>query len=257
MTKHKAEKRAVRERMAKTGERYTTASHYLLDLHHVNATNGASGLPALETAILLPDAAIGSGDETELPASEIVIPPAWIEQPGMSDEAILRNTGKSWHEWFTLLDQWGATERTHPEIARHVNETYNPGGWWAQAVTVGYERARGMRRRHELPDGFAVNASKTVAAPVERLYAALLDEAVRDQWLETGTLRVRTSQPHRSARFDVIPTGTLLTANFSARGETKASLQLQELKIASEDDIESRKAFWKARLNQLAALLAS
>lgn len=257
MTKQKAEKRAVRERMAKTGERYTTARHYLLDLHHVNATNGASELPALETAVLPPDAAGGTGGAAELLAPETVVPPAWIEQPGMSDEAVLRNTGKSWHEWFALLDQWGATERTHPEIARHVNETYNPGGWWAQAVTVGYERARGMRRRHELPDGFSVNASKTVAAPVERLYAALVDEALRDQWLEAGTLRLRTSQPHRSARFDVIPTGTLLTANLTAKGEGKASLQLQELKIASEDDIESRKAFWKARLNQLAALLVS
>lgn len=167
------------------------------------------------------------------------------------------HTGKSWNEWFALLDEWGATERAHPEIARHLNETYNPGGWWAQGITVGYEWARGMRKRHELADGFAITASKTVPVPIERLYAALLDESLRDQWLEAGTLRVRTSQPTRSARFDVIPTGTLLTANFTATGEAKASLRLQELKLASEDDIESRKAFWNARLNRLAALLTS
>ena len=33
MTKDKAQKQAVRARMAKTGERYSTARHYLLDLH--------------------------------------------------------------------------------------------------------------------------------------------------------------------------------------------------------------------------------
>ena len=40
MTKDNAQKQAIRARMAKTGERYTTARHYLLDLHrpeHANA----------------------------------------------------------------------------------------------------------------------------------------------------------------------------------------------------------------------------
>ena len=34
MTTNKAQKRAIRARMDKTGEAYTTARHYLLDLHH-------------------------------------------------------------------------------------------------------------------------------------------------------------------------------------------------------------------------------
>lgn len=33
MTQDKAEKAAIRARMAQTGERYTTARHYLLDQH--------------------------------------------------------------------------------------------------------------------------------------------------------------------------------------------------------------------------------
>ena len=33
MTKDKAQKRAIRARMDKTGERYTTARHSMLDLH--------------------------------------------------------------------------------------------------------------------------------------------------------------------------------------------------------------------------------
>ena len=39
MTKDKAQKQAVRTRMAKTGERYTTARHYLLDLHRPENVN--------------------------------------------------------------------------------------------------------------------------------------------------------------------------------------------------------------------------
>ncbi len=257
MTKQKAEKRAIRERMAKTGERYTTARHYLLDLHHAESPNGAASStedPGMPVSVATDEVQPGAEPIAE---SETATPPAWIEQPGMSDEAVLRNTGKSWNQWFALLDDWGGTEHSHAEIARFVYDTYGIDGWWAQGVTVGYERARGMRRLHERPDGFSVNASKTVAVPLERLYAAFLDESLRDQWLEIGTLRVRTSQPERSARFDVLPTGTILTANFIAKGETKASVQLQELKIASADDIESRKAFWKASLHQLAVVLTT
>jgi hypothetical protein len=257
VTKQKVEKRAIRERMAKTGERYTTARHYLLDLHHAESPNGAALSaedPRVPVSVVTDDV-----ERAVAPVAdpETVTTPAWIEQPGMSDEAILRNTGKSWNEWFALLDGWGGTEHTHAEIARFVYDTYHIDGWWAQGVTVGYERARGMRRRHERPDGFSVNASKTVAAPLERVYAAFLDESLRDEWVEAGTLRIRTSQPERSARFDVIPTGTVLTAYFVAKGATKTSVQLQELKIAAADDIESRKAFWKAKLNQLAAVLTT
>ena len=39
MTKDNAQKQAIRARMAKTGERYTTARHYLLDLHRPEQAN--------------------------------------------------------------------------------------------------------------------------------------------------------------------------------------------------------------------------
>lgn len=48
--------------------------------------------------------------------------PPRVAEPAMSDEAILRGSGKTWNEWFALLDTWGGTERTHPDIARYVAE---------------------------------------------------------------------------------------------------------------------------------------
>ncbi len=45
-------------------------------------------------------------------------------------------------------------------------------GWYAQSITVGYERARGLRAPGEHADGFAVGASKTIAVPVARLFDA-------------------------------------------------------------------------------------
>ena len=236
MTRNKAQKRAVRARMAKTGERYTTARHYHLGLHLTEPTQ--------------PTAA-----PVEPEPSNTALPPRAAE-PGMSDEAIRRGTGKTWDEWLVLLDGWGATERTHPEIARHLAEEHGLGGWWVQSVTVGYERARGLRAVHQQPDGFSVNASKTFPVPVERLFAAFVEEAARDGWLEPGTLRLRTAQPNRSARFDVLANGTRLAVGFAAKGEAKASAQLQHEKLPTADDVETWRAFWKARLDRLADMLA-
>ena len=61
-------------------------------------------------------------------------------------------------EWFAILDAWGATDHTHTEIARWLAGAGRPG-WWTQNVTVAYERARGMRARHQMADGFSVSVT--------------------------------------------------------------------------------------------------
>jgi hypothetical protein len=65
-----------------------------------------------------------------------------------SDEAIRARTGRGWEEWFDLLDEWGAPERSHREIARASSQSSRaPSRWNAQAVAGSYERARGLRER--------------------------------------------------------------------------------------------------------------
>jgi hypothetical protein len=228
MTKDKAQKQAVRARMAKTGERYTTARHYHLDLHHEPLSeNGVeealAGEPATDPEVVaVADPPVAASDVTEASSVAPALPPR-VAEPGMSDEAIRRATGKGWDEWFALLDAWGGTAHNHTEIARHVYETYGIDGWWAQGVTVGYERARGMRALHERPDGFSMNASKTFPVPLARLFAAFVNDDERTHWLEGIALRTRTSQENKSARFDVLPGDTRLAVYFTARGPEKAS----------------------------------
>ena len=82
----------------------------------------------------------------------------------------------------------------HTEIARHVYETYSIDGWWAQSVTVGYERARGMRALHERPDGFSGNAGKTFPVPVERLFAACVEPG-RPRALARGCRAAPSDRP--------------------------------------------------------------
>src|SRR5687768_12767906 len=143
MTKDKAQKQAVRARMAKTGERYTTARHYLLDLHrqeqaNPNVDDSTFGDEEPNPNAVSPSPGDGIADsaplvhEAALPTTATALPPR-VAEPGVSDAAVQRATGKSWDEWFTLLDAWHGTTHNHTEIARYVAETYEIEGWWAQS----------------------------------------------------------------------------------------------------------------------------
>jgi hypothetical protein len=253
MTKDKAQKRAVRARMDKTGERYATARLHLLDLHRADgdATDGEGDASAEAAVDLFP------GQTAEFLASDAPALPPWVAEPGFSDAAIRKATGKSWDEWFALLDAWGGASHAHPEIARHVAEAHGVDGWWAQSVTVGYERARGMRALHERPDGFSMSASKTFPVPVERLFAAFVEPEERARWLEAVELRNRTSQPHKSARFDVLPGETRLALFFAAKGPQKSTAQLNQERLADAEEVARWKTLWKGQLAFLADYLAS
>jgi hypothetical protein len=255
VTNDKAAKRATRARMAKTGERYTTARLYALDLHRLPHDEQAPVLLREQTSF---EENLAHLDEaaTEPPVAAAPALPPRVSEPGVSDAAVQRSTGKVWDEWLAILDAWDGTAKTHTEIARYIHEAYGVDGWWAQNVTVGYERARGMRALHERPDGFSANASKTFPVPVERLFVAIVDEDERSRWLKGIALRGRTSQPNKSARFDILPGDLRLSAYFTGKGADKSSVQFQQERLADAAAVEQWKTVWKEQLAHLAAYLA-
>ncbi len=177
-------------------------------------------------------------------------------EPQMRDDTIAKGTGRDWDGWVALLDAWGGRDRTHAEIARHVEAEHGLDGWWAQAVTVGYERIAGLRGANQRPDGYSMNASKTVSAPVAALFELFADDGKRAAWLGEGVLRLRTSVPARSARFDVVDEDGdgILAATFIDKG-AKSAVQLQLNGLPDEATLAARKATWKSRLSVLARYL--
>lgn len=117
--------------------------------------------------------------------------------PGMSPEAILNGTGKPWEEWLSLLDQAEGTSMSHTQLAQYLENNFDISGWWAQGIAIGYEYARGMRKRGMTSDGFAANASKTLNLPVEKVWALFGDDVLRAQWLDPALLEKHP--PHRLA----------------------------------------------------------
>jgi hypothetical protein len=234
MTVQKAFKQRVRARMTKTGERYAAARRQLL-------------------------APAGEESPAETPAAEAAPAEAARVDLGMSSEALARRTGKGWDEWLALLDAWGAAGRKHPEIASYLRDDLGVDGWWAQGITVGYERARGMRAFGQLTDGFSASASKTVAVPVERLYEAFVDPELRRRWLPDAELAISSATvkavhaawPHEGAP------NARVDAGLTAKGPSKSSVAVQVRRLPDAAAAERTKAYWRERLAALAALLGS
>jgi len=232
MTRQKSFKGRIRARMDKTSESYTTARRQLL------AKSTAEAPPEPETQ--------PGGPVADAPGAR---------RP-YSDEVIRSNTGRTWDEWFALLDGWGAARRPHPEIARWLVEEHDVGGWWAQGVTVAYEQARGLRDPGQRRGGlYEVNASKTVAVPVERLYEAFIDPDLRERWLPGATMEVRTTRPGRSIRANWDDGSTRLVISFPARGEAKSQVALVHERIPDAPTADKLKASWRERVAVLKQVL--
>lgn len=163
-----------------------------------------------------------------------------------SDATIRERTGRGWEEWFDVLDEWGATERSHREIARWVAAQLgiHPLAWNAQAVTMSYERARGGRAVGQREDGFAITATRTMAVPVERLYDAFADAAPAE-------LRERTATRPRSARFDWGDDGSRVSAVFVAKDERRSTVAVEHGRLAGPERAEQMKAMWREHLAAL------
>ncbi|MBA2724433.1 MAG: hypothetical protein H0U53_00440, partial [Actinobacteria bacterium] len=106
----------------------------------------------------------------------------------ISDAKLQEATGKRWDEWFPVLDRWKSRDKKHGEIVKFLMEKHGVEGWWAQTITVGYERSRGMRLKHQQSDDFAVSASRTIAVPLDVLFDAFVNARKRRRWLTDGTM---------------------------------------------------------------------
>ncbi len=219
MTTDKARKRAVRARMEKTGERYAAARRHVVRTETTTTTD---------------------------------LPPR-IAEPALSEAAILKGTGRSWDDWFRILDAWGATRHDHTEIARYVHGELGVDGWWSQSVTVGYERARGMRAPNERPEGFEVSVSKTVAMDPMDAWLAFTEPSRRSRWLDLPLrMRTGTRTRGRSARFDVPSEDNRVNVVLTPRDAKRTTVTVTHVKLAGAGDVAAHRAAWKTRLEALA-----
>lgn len=176
---------------------------------------------------------------------------------GISDEAVLKKTGRRWGEWIELLDKAGAASMAHKDIARYLHQEHQVPDWWSQMVTVGYEQARGLRKVHETARGFQISGSKTIDVPIAQLYQAWSDEKRRNGWLGEHGLTLRKSTPNKSVRITWSDGESRLSVNFYAKAAKKSQVALEHSDLKNARDAKRMKQFWSRALADLKVQLES
>lgn len=122
----------------------------------------------------------------------------------------------------------------------------------------------------QLTDGYATNASKTIAVPLERLYQAFADPKERERWLPNAPLTVTTASPGKAVRgaWGIATTdgtsGTKSTTTtsrvdvgFTTKGSNKSQVAIQHRRLPDATTAGEMKEYWRERLAVLEVLLTA
>jgi len=169
----------------------------------------------------------------------------------VGDQAVQKGTGRNWDQWFQILDEAGAKGMSHREIVSFLGQEDTVSEWWRQMITVTYEKSRGIRKKHERPDGFQISSSKTVAVGVERLFQMWSDPSARKTWL-AEPITIRKATTPRSLRITWADPVSDVSVNFYGKSEAKSQVTLEHSKLATPEEADRMKLFWKDALNRLA-----
>jgi hypothetical protein len=178
----------------------------------------------------------------------------YAARAGIRDEKIAGKTGRTWREWVALLDRDGAATMPHRDIAILVRTQHGLDDWWAQTVTVGYERVKGLREIGQRRSGeYEVGRRRTFLVPVDVLFDAWANAAKRRRWLDGAGAKVRTATKPKTMRLQW-PDGTIVVVGFTPKGDAKSTVDVTHTRLPDRAAANDMKQYWTGRLDALGSL---
>lgn len=219
MTDQSGFKRRVRERMAKTGERYAAARRTLLQSASTDPRPSASR--------------------------------TWVSTPEVDDQTVRAATGRTWDEWCDIIDAWPDRERGHAAIARHLAATYGLNSWWSQGVTIGWERITGQRLVHQRTDGsFSAGVTRTIRIDLGLLRSMIVDDEERRHLFPSMPTTLRSRPTSKALRVGIDQNGSALFS-FQEKPAGRVSINVSHDELTSPEDVQLWKDHWRAWLEAL------
>ena len=235
MTKEKKLKQTVRARAAKTGERSAEARRHVLSARKRKAD---------------PD-------------------PVTIARntKGMVSEAkTIDKTGHGFEHWFAVLDRFDLKAKGHTAAAKHLGQDHGVGGWYAQAITIAYERAHGLRKANQqCTGGFQASVSRVLPSDPKTTAAALGQRAARAAWLSDDPLGDKLEEVFRDKRLRARADGSYRLrfkwdgASIEIRidpHDTRSRIVADTTELPNERALTEHRDRWKRGLDRLKTYLA-
>ena len=172
----------------------------------------------------------------------------------ISDEAVKAKTGKTWEAWFKILDKADATKMTHTEIAALLYDKFKCPPWWSQMVANQFEQERGLRKKHEMFDGYQISVSKTIQIQLSRIFSFCSNPKSRGGWLGES-IEPSTVNKNKNIRSLWTDGKSRIEFAFYDKDGSKCQLVIQHNKIPDAKTAQKMKAYWKKKIEDLVGLL--
>lgn len=189
-----------------------------------------------------------------------------------NDATCKAKTGKSLKEWYAELDSIGALEKGRRESVQHIYATV-PDVWWSVTLYVEYEKQKGVVKKDGMPEGYSICVTKTIAAPVEKTYAAWTDpklfaemfgDAGKQVLSEGGSIECKGGckgifsriRPNKDLRFTWEHPGCTAPMTVDVQFQDNKGRTLMNVmtsRIQTRGEADGLRDAWTAALNRLKA----
>lgn len=165
----------------------------------------------------------------------------------ISDKVLKEKTGKGWEEWINILDKDKAIEMNHKEMATHLCNKYKVDSWYAQTISNGYEKEKGLRVKHEKATGdFEISKTKVFNIEHSKLFDLVKNLIEKDFF---GHVEITTLNENKNIRLKGSDKNSFSFDFYNK--ENKTQLVIQQFKIKDSNEAEEMKKFWSNKLKEL------
>ena len=174
-----------------------------------------------------------------------------MPSPRIDDETVKAKTGRSWHEWFDILENASADKLNHEEIVSLLSRRHDLNDWWSQMVAQVYKQHTRIHEQYEQTEGFEISVNKTFQIDVRTIYAAWVTDEKRRRWLQESPIKITAATRNKSIRAQWADGQSRLSIDFYSKGENRSQVVVQYMNLPSLKAAEDMQTFWKEKLNTL------
>ncbi len=192
----------------------------------------------------------------------------------LTNDACKAATGKTLDEWFAYLDEFDGLAKGRRAINNHLYGELKIDIWWTSAIAVEYERVRGAKEKDGRYKGYFICSTKTINAPIDKVYAAWATPESLSKWFGEGTTgkvadgeafsnpdgnkgvykRVRENKDLRFT-WQGQEDESIVDVQFSDKGNGKTGLLVNHDRLQTRAEADGVRNAWAEALNKLKALV--
>lgn len=188
----------------------------------------------------------------------------------ITDAACKKETGKTIKEWFQDLDKIDGLKQGRRACTQFIYDQ-KPDPWWPTTIAVEYEAHHGARKKDGRPEGYTICVTKSIAAPVAKVYKAwttpasfleMFGDGAKQTVKEGGTLacdagckgtftRVR---PDKDLRFSWEHEGCTAPMQVDVQfqdNKGKCLMNVMTSRIQTRDEADGLRSAWAEALHRL------